>query len=71
MDAEYPVLKGPVRGDQIIVFCPYCNKWHQHGWDGSKSHKTAHCQDSPFCKTGYYVDSFTESEYHAFSRKDD
>jgi hypothetical protein len=58
-----PVLRGVLSEDRknIIVWCPYCNKAHSHGWDAmapdwSIPHRGAHClQDSPFHEDGYYI----------------
>lgn len=39
--------------DFCKFWCRYCNKWHQHGQgDG---HRSAHCWDSPYSKTGYIL----------------
>ena len=40
---------------QLKVWCPFCDKWHYHGYP--EGHRVAHCGDveSPYCKTGYYI----------------
>ena len=75
-----PVLKGFVIGGQICVWCPYCQAFHAHGTANEdlkkKSHRVAHCHDqvirgkpdweSPFHKTGYYIQKFSEAELKKF-----
>ncbi len=46
----------------IAVWCPWCCRFHFHGWDPADdgrhaSHRCAHCHDpaSPFDKSGYYI----------------
>jgi hypothetical protein len=63
-----PVLLGewdklPFMG--VRVWCPFCQRYHHHGWDESSySHREAHCEqrlgwtkkiDLPFKDTGYYI----------------
>ena len=51
------------RGELTVrVWCPFCARWHCHGWPpGSKrraaTHRAAHCfsDDSPFKRTGYFI----------------
>jgi hypothetical protein len=65
----------------ISVYCPYCKSWHMHGLaedelDLTKkfpqltgnSHRVAHCtsKTSPFKKTGYYLELFTEEDFKSF-----
>lgn len=60
---DRPVLRGWVFEHtpghlEIRVYCPYCDKFHYHGWykGCSGGHLVAHCVlDTPFRKTGYYV----------------
>jgi len=60
---KFPVLKGIVKDGQIFVWCPFCRKYHQHGWLGEPGHRIAHCDiDSPFSGTGYVVVPFSEKE---------
>lgn len=73
-DAKIPVLKGFTRPNSgfpgsllIKVWCPYCRSFHQHGLPGGskkKAHRVAHCfvEDSPFKKTGYFIQPFTAKE---------
>jgi hypothetical protein len=28
-----PILRGLVIGSTIIIHCPFCDKFHQHGWN--------------------------------------
>ena len=58
-----PLLAGIKYGtNQIAVWCPYCRKYHLHGWDHDKhkdtdaEHRCAHCNPgSPFEDGGYYI----------------
>jgi hypothetical protein len=34
--AKRPVLRGFVDGKLIRVFCPHCDRFHTHGWDGRR-----------------------------------
>ncbi len=56
----------------IAVWCPFCSRWHYHGWDPADDgrhafHRGAHCHDpkSPFDATGYYISTvrFTDPGY--------
>lgn len=76
MKDKIPVLKGFVHTDcpnpVIVVWCPYCQVWHTHGYpEGSKrkEHRCAHCQniDSPFRQSGYYVSKFTIKDKKQFN----
>ena len=56
------VLRGHLSedGKHINVWCPYCNKYHNHGWTEKDkrdiSHRAAECFDgSPFRRGGYYI----------------
>ena len=56
------VVSAPRPGDHptIRVWCPYCHRFHIHGWPNGgrrRSHRVAHCyaEDSPFRETGYNV----------------
>jgi hypothetical protein len=58
-----PLLTGvKYESNLIAVWCPYCRKYHIHGWDHAKradtdaEHRCAHCNDgSPFRNGGYYI----------------
>lgn len=72
-----PVLKGFIshysEGDLIRVWCPYCNKFHTHGWPAdsgtAKQHRVAHCVgDTPFKDTGYYIKPFAKTEIDSSDR---
>jgi hypothetical protein len=48
------------REAQLAVWCPFCKRFHFHGWDPAdnasvKSHRVAHCADGPFRDGGYCV----------------
>jgi hypothetical protein len=55
------ILRGPVAGDSINVWCPYCHDYHEHSWDRAENNdlptfRGAHCGPwSPLHKTGYFV----------------
>ena len=53
-----------IRGVRVIVvFCPFCDCFHTHGWPqpnplraNFKTHRRPHCHsNSPFVEKGYYV----------------
>ncbi len=53
----------------IQVWCPFCRRFHTHGWnprdDGrTAEHRVAHCHDpaSPFHATGYYITVWRKSD---------
>jgi hypothetical protein len=67
-----PLLVGPLSARRvspagqpyvaIAVWCPYCKRRHEHGWDPESrrshavSHRAAHCDDgSPLCGGGYFI----------------
>ena len=58
----HPLLAGiKIEEGRIAVWCPFCRKYHIHGWDGrtdsDASHRVAHCgiSESPFDDGGYYI----------------
>lgn len=56
-----PVIKAFPRPEGGLMFwCPYCKKWHYHGI--GEGHRNAHCDDSPFNKTGYIIKRLTKTE---------
>jgi len=67
-----PILKGFVLGGQIHVWCPYCARYHFHGWPDEQSNRpesrVAHCtgESSPFMEGGYYIVPYTKSELSKF-----
>jgi len=52
---RFPVLLAYLRkdGHGLKAWCPFCRKWHLHGW--GLGHRVAHCDviESPFRRTGY------------------
>lgn len=52
----------------IAVWCPFCKRFHTHGWDPANDgryaeHRTAHCSDdSPFHVGGYYISTWRKSD---------
>ena len=64
-DNKFPVIKCLPRSDFIggmTFWCPFCNKWHNHGQgDG---HRVAHClgSDSPYKKRGYIIKMMAPEE---------
>lgn len=68
---DFPVLKCfPINPDQVKVWCPFCKKWHIHGYtedikQGKACHRVADCLDcnSPFTKSGgYRIKKLTKAE---------
>ncbi len=66
-----PVLRGvkyKLRNGEtgLRVWCPFCRRWHEHGWiEGERrpSHRVANCPpESPFYERGYLVAPFTQAE---------
>jgi hypothetical protein len=65
-----PVLRGFVSEDRkmINVFCPYCDRYHYHGWQPDAptwaiSHRVAHCVgDTPYRAKGYFVGEITPAK---------
>ena len=65
-----PVLRGWLTkdGTQIVVFCPYCDEMHVHGWPSGTprralGHRSAHCaRQSAFNTWGYYVALFRKKD---------
>ena len=60
----YPLLVGKLqRNNTISVWCPFCKRHHNHGWDidlskSDVTHRVAHCDikgSSPFKGGGYYI----------------
>jgi hypothetical protein len=57
-----PVLRGFLsdNGKIINVFCPYCDKYHSHGWHPENpswaiEHRINHCIDKNRPFTGYHI----------------
>lgn len=54
---KFPVLLAYIQkgGKYLQAWCPFCVRWHLHGW--GFGHRVAHChlQDSPFKETGYVL----------------
>jgi len=68
---NFPVLKCfPINADQVKAWCPFCKKWHIHGYtddikNNKSSHRVAHCtvENSPFKKTeGYTLKIMSKKE---------
>jgi len=73
-----PVLRGfaSQSGHMINVYCPYCDKFHYHGWRPDNppwaiEHRGAHCCDrngdvsddrNPFRRKGYYIGLITDAK---------
>lgn len=67
-DHNLPTLRGQISYSgpdccQIEVFCPYCNRYHLHGWPDRTldpdhlEHRAYHCSSmaSPYRKHGYLI----------------
>ncbi|MCF8126860.1 MAG: hypothetical protein K9J51_11620 [Desulfotignum sp.] len=71
--SDFPILKCfPINKEQVKAWCPFCNKWHIHGYtddikENKASHRTEHClsPDSPF-KNGYRLKKLTQKEKKEF-----
>ena len=41
------------------VWCPFCARWHTHGYDDVErrgwAHRVAHCVDKTFFPQGYWI----------------
>ena len=72
MKRKLPVLKGFIYDRQIYCWCPFCQKFHIHGWRKNTSlvkiqygeYRIALCcdEDSPFKLTGYYVKPYANAD---------
>jgi len=72
MKKNSPVLKGfilqgrTLDNQQILVWCPYCQRFHIHGWSikenpkGKPEHRYSHCGSDKM--PHYYVKPFTLTE---------
>jgi hypothetical protein len=62
-DKGYFVLRGNLSASRkaILVWCPFCNDHHKHGWDSTApdwavSFRGAHCDvASPLKAKGYFI----------------
>ncbi len=64
-EKKRPIVKCFGREDDVFMFkfwCPFCQKWHYHGY--GIGHRSSHCFDSssPFDSTGYIVKPYTKAE---------
>lgn len=67
---KIPLLRCfPVSDAQVAAWCPFCEKWHLHGFtdeikERKKAHRVAHCSDfdSPLRETGYYLKLMTKAD---------
>lgn len=65
-----PVLRGFVSEDRkmINVWCPYCQKFHYHGWNPENpswavEDRGPHCfTDNPFRPRGYWIGEITPAQ---------
>ena len=73
MRKKPPLLRGVVFMNQsgryqMRVFCPYCDRFHEHGWEKDCNvayHRCAHCTTdgpSPFRETGYMIKPFSKTQ---------
>lgn len=65
MKNSVPVLLGFNRSksdNSLMVWCPYCSEWHNHG--NEQGHVIAHCtkNQSPFKETGYRIKKVTKTD---------
>jgi len=67
---KFPLLIGFADSEtQVKAWCPYCKKWHIHGYPDKKKgrkigHWSAHCTNaqSPFKDGGYEIKLLTKKE---------
>jgi hypothetical protein len=74
-----PILRGFVIGSSIIIHCPFCDKFHQHGWGPELTARDiyypgAHCdvRNHPFIEgTGvlYGVSAFRKRDLKAIEAR--
>lgn len=41
-----PILIGNKQGNQLVVWCPFCRKFHWHGY--GEGYKSAHCSSANY-----------------------
>lgn len=75
-EKRFPVLKGILTpSGRVKAWCPFCKKWHLHGYPERKKpglsagHWAPHCEtsDSPFWGGGYEIRLMTKKEIHNIS----
>ena len=70
MKYDKPVVKCYRQGNSLKYWCPFCAKWHVHGWiegvytSRKNTQIRDHCthEDSPFKKTEIYLKLMTKKE---------
>src|SRR5262245_34245591 len=67
--SKHPTKPGwEYRYATLSVWCPYCCRFHQHGWDPKDNgrvvgHRVAHCMtETPFDTGGYYISPFRKGD---------
>jgi hypothetical protein len=65
-EKDYPIVKCFVEGKSVKFWCPFCKRWHFHGYSENgelDGHRGAHCSEqTPFTETGYIVKPYTKRE---------
>lgn len=73
---KFPILKCfPTSHGQVKAWCPFCEKWHIHGYTGKITkaikigHWAAHCHNpkSPFRDGGYELKLMSRAEIKAIA----
>jgi hypothetical protein len=74
-----PILRGFVIGKSIIVHCPFCDKFHTHGWDPMHTARDiyypgAHCdfKNHPFSEglgVLYGVSPFRKADLKSLEKR--
>lgn len=55
---EDVILGGAVCGNMIKVWCPYCHKFHNHGYDVNEkypAYRASHCSTGPLVSKQYLI----------------
>ena len=57
----------PVDDIHCQVWCPFCARWHIHGYDGEErrrwTHRVPHCGDKVFFPQGYWIKLASAKDY--------
>jgi len=76
---QLPILRGVVIGKSIVVHCPFCDRYHVHGWDPKDTaadiyYPGAHCDSKNQAFAGghgvlYGVSRFQEPSLKALMKR--
>lgn len=65
LKTKLPILKGFIESGCLVVWCPYCKRWHCHGAggsDGGQGSRVAHCALGGFNGSEYFAGIFTKAD---------